>query len=415
MLVIVTGDERLKLRRDLQPVRGRVQDREVILLRDPLALSSQVVALGVGAIQVLQLLDGTRDLPRLRLDAIHLAGGDVAAGDDAQQLVEVLDERCLLDNGRFRESCRQVLEEWRSVAERPPAFVGSAYPSDATELSRSIEDVLDHAPEIGAVLPPGRLVALVAPHIDLAQGWAVYGAAYGLLAQLAPEPERILVMGTGHAMEEDMLCPTDKRYRTPLGLTDTDEQTVAEVRVAGNLGEDDLAHRGEHSAEFQIVFLQHLYADDLPPLVPLLCGDASRHLDATDRPSELPGVAPVIEKLHSRVESGQTLVVAGVDLCHVGPKFGHREPSSSLLAEAVEHETALIDALERVDPAALWAEARRVSDRYHVCGLSSLGILLELLPEGTRGALLCRDVMREEETASAVGHAALAFFHDPGG
>jgi hypothetical protein len=98
----------------------------------------------------------------------------------------------------------------------------------------------------------------------------------------------------------------------------------------------------------------------------------------------------------------------------VGPKFGDGKPGKEILAQALEHETALIDAMVKVDPVGFWEEARRVEDRYRVCGLSSLGILLELLPDGARGVLLCRDVMREPESSSAVGHAALAFFAGQG-
>lgn len=402
--------EKIELRRDLQPARGKVQEKDVILLRDPLALSAQVLAVGGGGIRILQLLDGTRDLARVRLEAIHMAGGDVAAGDDAQELVELLDERCLLMNGHFREAVQQVLKEWRSVIDRPAAFAGAAYSRDPSELARSIEDVLDHAPDLDVDLPPGRLVAVVAPHIDLSQGWPVYGAAYGLLAQSVPDPERILVLGTGHGMDQGMFCPTTKHYVTPLGTAHTDVDLVAELRQAGHLGDDDLAHRGEHSIEFQVLFLTHLFGDDLAPLVPMLCGDATRHLKDEDRPASLPGAGPLLERLRPSVQDGRMMVVAGVDLAHVGPKFGDQDTSSELLPRALAHETALISAMEDVDPVAFWKEARRIEDGHHVCGLSSLGFLLELLPPGTQGKLLCRDVMRDLETSSAVGFAAVAFF-----
>ncbi len=407
---VVSGTEKLRLRRDLTPVMGKVQEKDVILLRDPLAMSSQVLAVAGGAVQVLQLLDGSRDMARLRLDAIALAGGDIRAGDDAQALLEILDERYLMDNARFRDAVRSILDDWRADPERPASFSGSGYPEDPGDLSRSLEDVLDHAPGITTDVPSGKLVALVAPHIDLREGWLVYGAAYGFMGLAVPEPERILVLGTGHSLERQVLCPTRKNYVTPLGMARTDVQAVDRIVEIGGLDRDDLAHRGEHSIEFQVIFLQHLFGDDLQPLVPVLCGDASRHLEDVSRPSELPGAAPVIEWLAPQVADGETFVVAGVDLCHVGPRFGDGKTASELLPAALEHETALIDALESVDPVAFWQEARRVGDRHHVCGLTALGILLELMPQDARGVLLCRDVMRDRETSSAVGYAAMAFF-----
>jgi len=140
----------------------------------------------------------------------------------------------------------------------------------------------------------------------------------------------------------------------------------------------------------------------------VLCGDAGAMLARSTRPSGLPGVGDALELMRGAVAGG-AFVVAGVDLVHVGPKFGDHEPASAILPDALEHESALLDALEAADAEAFWAEAARVEDRYSVCGLSSLGFLLETLPAGARGVLLGRDVMREHETSSAVGFAAMAF------
>jgi AmmeMemoRadiSam system protein B len=396
-------DEKPRLRDDLQPVRARVGDRDVILLRDPLALSSQAIALGGAAVGLLSFFDGTRDVPELRLIAIKMQGGNLDAGDDLENLLGILDERCLLDNDNYRERRRLLMEDWSRQGERSAAFAGAAYPADPSELSRFLDQIVSNAPEPRFV-PQGRLVALVAPHVDLEQGWALYGAAYRQLERAGLSPERILLLGTGHSMPEGVLCPTSKHYSTPLGRARTD---VAFVEGLGD--EPDFVHRGEHSLEFQLVFLQHIYAEELAPIVPILCGPADPHLEQALAPSDLPGVEAALGKMSKAMEQG-AVAIAGVDLVHVGPKFGDEEPASALLGEAVEHETALIEALERADAGAFWSIARSASNRYNVCGLSALGLLLEILPDGARGALLGRDVMRDHDTNSAVGYAALAFY-----
>ena len=105
-------------------------------------------------------------------------------------------------------------------------------------------------------------------------------------------------------------------------------------------------------------------------------------------------------------ESGSVLAVAGVDFSHIGPKFGHSSPASAMKGEAEAHDRALIDALCRGDVGSLWAESRRVSDRFNVCGFSALALLLEAFP-GALGRLLGYDIWMEEATHSAVGFAAL--------
>jgi AmmeMemoRadiSam system protein B len=245
--------------------------------------------------------------------------------------------------------------------------------------------------------------------VDIQKGWPLYGAAYRLLRNRMPDLDRILVLGTGHTMKDGLLCPTSKHTLTPLGRASTDLDFVKGLRGPDGDGGRDFPHRGEHSIEFQVIFLQHVYAEQLAPLVPVLCGSVEAHLGSAHRPSDLPGVGGALERMRDAL-ADRSLAVAGVDLSHVGPKFGDGEPSSSILPDALEHETALIDALERADVEAFWSEARRVSDRHHVCGLTALGFLLEILPPGARGVLLGRDVMREHDTSSAVGFASLAFF-----
>ncbi|MBW2262624.1 MAG: AmmeMemoRadiSam system protein B [Deltaproteobacteria bacterium] len=401
--------EKPKLREDLQPVRASMDGRDVILLRDPLALSSQVLALGTGTVGLLGLLDGTHDVPELRLLAIRAGGGSLEAGDHLENLLGILDERCLLENDHYREARRAIIDDWNAQTDRPAAFSGAAYPGEGSELSRFLEEILVNAPEPRRQLSDGRLVGIMAPHIDIQKGWPLYGAAYETLRRSATEPDRILLLGTGHTMDEGLLCPTTKHYATPLGRTSTDVDLAIALSGACGGAVDDLPHKGEHSIEFQVIFLQHVFAEKIPPLVPVLCGGASSLLARASRPSGLPGVDGALELMREAV-GGAGLVVAGVDLVHVGPKFGDADPASSILPDALEHESALLDALESADAEAFWSEAAKVEDRYNVCGLSSLGVLLETLPEGSSGVLLGRDVMREHDTNSAVGFASMAFF-----
>jgi hypothetical protein len=146
------------------PVRAQVDGRDVILLRDPMALSSQVIALGGGAVGLLAMLDGTRGVPELRLLAIRMQGGRLEAAEELETLLEILDERCLLDNQHFREAKQVVLDDWHAQTDRPSVFAGSAYPDDPSELSRFLGEILDGAPALPFALPPGRLVAMVVPH-----------------------------------------------------------------------------------------------------------------------------------------------------------------------------------------------------------------------------------------------------------
>ena len=203
---------------------------------------------------------------------------------------------------------------------------------------------------------------------------------------------------------------TDKDFVTPLGRVATDRAAVDRLRRAGGgcLAPSDIAHRREHSLEFELIFLQRVLGPAFS-LVPVLCGSVSQELARVSRASEIPGVGGVLAAMRSLWEEDRsgTLFVAGVDLSHIGPKFGHRERAVSLLLDARAHDQELLRAFTAGDASAFWAESRRVSDRYNVCGLSALACLLEVFP-GATGSLLDYDFWIEEETQSAVSFAAAA-------
>ena len=104
----------------------------------------------------------------------------------------------------------------------------------------------------------------------------------------------------------------------------------------------------------------------------------------------------------------QNLVVAGVDFSHVGLNFGHRTPPDVLEGQATAHDQALVKYLCTLDTEAFWPESARVEDRYHVCGFSSLAVLLEILPQ-CRGRVLDYRLRHEPATPSTGGFAAAVF------
>ena len=112
--------------------------------------------------------------------------------------------------------------------------------------------------------------------------------------------------------------------------------------------------------------------------------------------------------LGEAAQDEKTIVVAGVDFSHVGPKFGHDVPASFITGESQKHDRQLLDFLCTGNADGLWEESEKVQDRYNVCGFSALACLLEIIPP-SRGTLLAYETYREEPTKSAVSFAAAIF------
>ena len=256
----------------------------------------------------------------------------------------------------------------------------------------------------------GRIIALVAPHIDLAVGRAVYAASYRLLK--GARPKRVVALGVGHSMMNSLFSITGKDFETPLGVLRGDPSVVRSLKERGRglISQTDFDHRAEHSIEFQTLFLSHLLEKGSFGIIPILCGPVRPGIEEYSREAYLEKAGPFLDVLRGIVNDPdiETLVVAGVDLSHTGPKFGHDLPASHLQSQSERHDRRLLDCLVDLDADGYWKESNKVMDRFNVCGFSALACLLELLPP-CKGELLDYKIWHEEATQSAVSFAAVAF------
>jgi AmmeMemoRadiSam system protein B len=398
-----------KIRKDLEIVPVVYEGHRGFLIRDALGLIEKPVVVRRDALAVLGLLDGRRTALDIRFELVRRRGGEPVDPEPIEKLLDDLDAAHVLDTPRFRQARRRLIEEYGRVPLREACLAGLSYPAGEKELRGYVRSVLGCAEEPGRLADPKKICALVAPHIEIETGKRVFAKAYASLRGLFPAT--IVLLGTGHSLEDGPYALTDKDFETPFGRLRTDRDAVAALREAGGeaVAPSDISHRKEHSLEFQLVFLQYLFGRDFS-IVPILCGSFHRELGRVARPSEIPGVGGFLGALREVVRERGTdvLCVAGVDFSHVGPKFGHAEDATALLAPAGRHDGALIEAACREDSFAFWAESRRTRDRFNVCGFSALASLLEILP-AARGTLLGYEFWREEATRSAVSYAAIVF------
>jgi AmmeMemoRadiSam system protein B len=259
--------------------------------------------------------------------------------------------------------------------------------------------------------------AIAAPHIDPQRGAASYAHAYATV--WGARPRRVILLGVNHAGSRAPFVLTTKDYATPLGTLPTDVEFVrslADGSAWDVLAEEDL-HRWEHSLEFQVLFLQHALAEGvaapsgaLPRIVPILCSFPWQILAAED---DL-GVARAqvdrfLERLRDLATRDSTglLVVAGVDLAHVGRRFGDpRAPTEPERAQLRERDLATLELIARGDRDGFVEETVRERDGRRICGFAALYSLLALVP-AARGEVLDYGQSVEDATGSVVSFAAV--------
>ena len=178
---------------------------------------------------------------------------------------------------------------------------------------------------------------------------------------------------------------------------------------------DEIVHRGEHSIEFQAVWLGHHYGGvAFPAILPVLCGSFLTLIEegrepTTDRDYEQ-ALGVLKQLLEESARSGQRVVIlASADLSHVGPQFGGRRMvTRDLAGEVRDYDLALLERAVAGDHGGFFRWAARSRDRTNVCGLASIYTLLRLL-DGRPGKLLAYDQWIDENRQGLVSFAGLSF------
>ena len=398
--------ERPKIRDDLDFFPVQTAGATVIMIRDRLGLVEEGKGVSPELYKVMAILDGTRSIRDLQLDLIRQQGGRLISIEEVQALLAKLDSSYLLDSQRYREVRKEIIASFSAQKIRYCSHAGLSYPQQEEELRKRLEAIV--ATQQVPSFPDGNIRALVAPHIDLEAGKRVYSNAYQAIKGVSPE--RVIVLGVGHSMADEMFSLTEKTFETPLGRVETDQKTVRELMKAGDtiVSKDDFAHRDEHSIEFQLIFLQHVLRESSFTIVPILCGSLMRCVPDYTREKYQSIGGDFLGILADAAAGEGTILIAGVDLSHVGPKFGHDMPASFIIGESERHDRGLLHFLCARSADGLWSESAAVEDRYNVCGFSALACLLEILPP-SQGHLLGYEILREDSTRSAVSFAAAIF------
>ena len=374
--------------------RAKSQDgQQLIVFRDPEGLSDRQVAMSIRAgVVVHALLDGTRDREAFLQDwheAMHSDFPEV----ELDGLVRALEDAVLIEGPHVAHARRSALEQYRSQTARRAAFAGSSYPDDADALRAR---VAAWRTDSGVDPVEGPVRAVLAPHIDPTGGGACHGAAIAAFA--ASPAEVFVVLGTAHAGLQRPFALTTLDFDTPLGVVPTDRALVERLAACcgGGLLDDELAHRSEHSVEFQAVWLKAVHgARENLRIVPVLVGSQHGRILEGSSPREDPEVMDFVRALRAlREEYGERLaIVASVDFAHMGPRYDHPvAPDAAAMARVMAADRNLLDDVRTLDPDAWFEHLHAEQDERNVCGAAPIWVLLETLA----GAPLVGRVLRHD-------------------
>lgn len=402
-------------------------------LRDPSGLAEDVVVLSGDALFFLQYFDGKHSLLDMRVEYMR-AFGRMIEEQKLANIVAELDRRHFLVSEEFDRYKAELAERMLAEPQRPASHAGQSYEADPQRLREQLDGFFLHPsgagrPSIWPSLsgqgtgPNGqskqtsaaaRPLAAVAPHIDLRAGGPCYSHTYRALAEAEPA-EVYVILGTGHSGLQNLYSVLPQDFATPLGVVRHDPEFIKRLAChhSGDLFSEPLAHRQEHTIEFQAVFLQYLFGGQHDyRIVPVLCSFAHLMLQDSQFAREKQLIEAFIHALRCTiVEDGRRIcVLASVDLAHVGPRYGEKlSPDPLFLGQVSAADQQLLMHIERVDAAGLCDTIARERDRYRVCGFAPLYTLLAAT-EARSGKILRYDRAAVDGRNSTVTFASAVLF-----
>lgn len=365
------------------------EGQRCIALRDPAGFTDQIAVLPGPLLDLVSLFDGEHPLEAIQ-EIVRRRHGEAPSIEQIRGLAERLDDAGFLDSARFEARRRATEDAFRKSPIRPAAHAGGAYAGQADALRAQIAGFFAHpdGPRAGTTPSPAvetPLAGLIAPHIDFHRGGPTYGWAYQDLLERV-DADLFVILGTCHAGMADPFAVTLKPYDTPLGAVavDRDFYEALHARTGQDLLASEPAHRSEHSIEFQAVMLQAVIGPRRPfTILPVLASYLHEAVWLGTEPEADARVPRFLDGLRETIAASgrRVCVVAGVDLAHVGPRFGDATPNSEASLAAVERaDRAMLESVLAVDARGFYDQVAADQDARRICGLSPIHALLRVLP-----------------------------------
>jgi hypothetical protein len=399
--------------RALEVFPVEVSGQQMIGLRDPTNLSNEVLAVPRQLYLLLYLLDGRHSVSDIQAEYMRRTG-QLIYREVIEETLKRLDEGLFLDNENYRDTLEKVVDEFRRARIRRAALAGKSYEGTPAALSHQIESFFSQrdGPGMPGGTRGGGLKGVIAPHIDFARGGPCFAWAYKEVAERA-DADIFVIFGTAHNPTAEPFVLTHKDFETPFGRLPCNRDVVKRIQdgLSYDAFKDEFVHRGEHSIEFQTVFLSFLFQERREiSIVPILCGSFHEMVASRTEPMKYGRAAEFVHALKAALadEAGRVCYIAGADLAHVGPRFGDPHPVSDGFLKLLEKDDLrMLEQVRSLNPEGFFSSIEAEGDRRKVCGLPPIYTMLRVM-EARTGKLL--KYQQWPDPNGTVTFASVAFY-----
>ncbi len=388
---------RLRMNLDFMP--SPYKERPGLLIRDTLQYSDATLIIPPVLVEALGCFDGEQSELDLR-QALVNATGDLQISELEEHLITTIRQA-----GFFEDEVYEELKEAaeRCFAESPERVAVHAEGLDQAQMSEYMGEGDDHKI---------RLSAIAAPHASPYGAWKSYRTAYRTLSQLDKD-RTFVILGTSHYGEPDRFGLTRKPFSTPFGTSTTALDLIDELEsnAPKAIKMEDYCHAIEHSIEFQVMFLQHLFGGSVKVL-PILCGSYARSIYRGGMPEDNEDVKRFLGVMGDMAarEGDKLCWVLGIDMAHMGQRYSdgfEAIAGRGLMQQVEQRDRGRLASVVSGDTASFWSLVQENHDDLKWCGSSPLYTFLKIKPQA-RGEVLGYEQWNIDE-GSVVSFASMAF------
>jgi AmmeMemoRadiSam system protein B len=237
-------------------------------------------------------------------------------------------------------------------------------------------------------LGPGKLPKLASAKRHILGGMAPHAGyvfsgmvAAHLYSRIAEDglPKTFVILGPNHTGRGSGIAVAAQDFETPLGVVKVDRELAKAIRK-DLVDEDDEAHRGEHSIEVQLPFLQYLSSDI--KIVPICMGI-----------QDYEAAVSVGKTIRDAIKGKDVVVIASTDMSHYVSK-----------ETAKRKDGMALEAISAMDPKKLFEVVR--DENMSMCGYGPVMAMLTACAGGKATVLKYATSGDVQSMRDVVGYAS---------
>ena len=226
------------------------------------------------------------------------------------------------------------------------------------------------------------------------------------LTELPPpdELELIVILGTDHGPGLTPYVATRKAFATPLGVVDNATETFdALQRRVPWIDREEIRHRDAVSIEVAVLYLQQIYGEGCPPILPVLCGQTVLRGRADGH------AARFVAALEALTEDRPVLYWGSAELHHAGEAYGRPPLDEGAAAVLAARDQACLKDLAAARVDALASRCREPHPQGRMSGGAVMTTLASVLGAQSRADVAAHETKTIPGSASSIGLAGVRF------